>query len=76
MAWNPSDEEKRYIELVATMSIDCLRGNGTVDAMTYISNLRAIAKSIENIKNSAELQNVLQPDTISVRRDCSGKRLF
>ena len=45
MKWKPSEEERKYIELIVSMSIDCLMNNGTVDVKTYILNLKIIAGS-------------------------------
>ena len=41
--WTPNDAEKKHLELVIAMSTDCLMGNGTVDVITYVRNLRMIA---------------------------------
>ena len=46
MNWNPSEKEKKYVELVIAMSSDCLLGRGVVDADCYCLNLIMIAKAI------------------------------
>lgn len=54
MAWKPSKEEKRFVELVAAMSTDCLMGNGTTDRKTYLLNLRAVADCLEKLKEEED----------------------
>jgi len=53
MAWHPSTEERKYIELIVSMSVDCLMNKGTVDAMTYVANLKIAANSIQEIANKS-----------------------
>jgi len=50
MKWKPSEEERKHIELIVSMSIDCLMNNGTVDVKTYVSNLKIIADSIQKLE--------------------------
>ena len=44
--WEPSDEQKKYLELVVVMSTDCILGKGTDTVDTYIGNLKSICDCI------------------------------
>ena len=52
MNWNPSMEERKYLELVISMTTDCLIGKGTVDLSTYTTNLCMICAKIKTIANN------------------------
>ena len=41
--WKPNKIEKKHIELIVSMSIDCILGKGTDNLHTYLANLRKIA---------------------------------
>ena len=47
--WQPSAEENKYLELIASMTIDCIGHSGTHTRSTYINNLRMICDKMENI---------------------------
>ena len=51
MKWQPSKEENKYLQLVLSMTTDCVMGKGTDTVETYAMNLRSIAKGIEAIAN-------------------------
>lgn len=50
MPWTPTEEENKYLQTVASMTIDCIMGNGTENKETYVSNLRLFADAIEKTK--------------------------
>ncbi len=52
MEWRPSEEENRYLQLVLSMTTDCVMGKGTDTVETYAMNLRNIAKGIEVVDSS------------------------
>ena len=45
--WSPNDEERKYIELIMSMCVDCLSSRGTENRRTFISNLKDIAYYME-----------------------------
>ncbi len=51
MIWRPSEEENKYLQLVLSMTTDCVMGKGTDTVETYVMNLRNIAKCIEVLAN-------------------------
>lgn len=53
--WIPTNDEKRYLDLIASMTVDCLLGKGTVNRRTYTDNLRTCANQLD------ELQTVEAP---------------
>ena len=57
MSWKPDEEEKKYIELVMSMSSDCLLGRGTSNLQTFCENLNLIAGRLLNLKEKCS------PDT-------------
>jgi len=40
--WQPNKEERKYLELVLNMTLDCLLGKGTDTKKTYLENLNRI----------------------------------
>lgn len=53
MQWRPSEEENRYLQLVLSMTTDCVMGKGTDTVKAYANNLRLIAKCIEGLVNKS-----------------------
>jgi hypothetical protein len=47
MSWKPDDEQRQFLNTIASMTYDCLMGNGTVDVETYLSNLRIMCDMME-----------------------------
>ena len=45
--WKPSEEEKKYLELLLSMVTDCLLGRGTEDEKTFLANLKLIANRMD-----------------------------
>jgi len=52
--WIPSKEETKYLELIPTMTTDCLMKSGTDSYKTYVSNLRNIADGIDKIERNSQ----------------------
>ena len=53
--WKPSPEEREYIELIMSMSADCLQDNGVVvTRRTFTTNLRMIADQMDRLKDDQE----------------------
>lgn len=46
MRWNPTVEQQKYLDLVLSMTTDCLRGKGTDTVLTYLRNLETIIDQI------------------------------
>ena len=55
MNWIPSKDEQKYLELVASMSIDCIMGRGTSDRKAYVNNLRTAAELLDKVKTDVQL---------------------
>jgi hypothetical protein len=49
LCWEPTENEKRYLQLIISMSVDCCMGRGTQDRRTYTDNLRVCANQIDEI---------------------------
>jgi hypothetical protein len=49
MTWKPNEEEKKYLELVMSMSTDSLMGKGVATRKAYTLNLKAIADRIDGL---------------------------
>ena len=47
--WKVLAKEKEYLELIISMTTDCLMGKGTDSRSAYTSNLRMIANCIDAI---------------------------
>jgi len=47
--WKPSPDENQRLELIASMTIDCVGRGGTDKRSTYISNIRAICNQMEEL---------------------------
>jgi len=56
MEWIPTAKERKYIELVISMSTDCLMGRGTQNADTYCLNLIMISKAIGDLVDGKAAQ--------------------
>lgn len=50
MSWNPTTEQYKYLELIASMTIDCMAGKGAESLETYRKNLLAISDQIPDIE--------------------------
>ncbi len=50
--WEPSVEEKKYLDLVMAVSVDCSLGRGTVDRETYLANLESVIKLLGDVTNN------------------------
>ncbi len=53
MNWQPNKEQGKYLNTIASMTVDCLMGKGTVDRGTYTSNLKMMADLIDKIKEAS-----------------------
>ncbi len=47
--WQPDAHEREFLELIFTMTSDCLLGTGVDNVDTYISNLSMIADRLKDI---------------------------
>ena len=45
--WEPNEREKKYLELIAVMTTDCMLGIGTLDRKTYFYNLETAIKQLK-----------------------------
>ena len=68
--WQPTGEEKRYVECVASMALDSLQGRGVMDRETFAANLRAIANGLENVS-----EPVQQPEPNALQLGAEIRRL-
>ena len=68
--WTPNKTEKKHMELIVSMSIDCILGKGTDNLDTYLTNLRQIA----DILSESVLIHTHDPpeDKYSDCEDCQG----
>jgi len=44
--WEPNEEEKKYLDLIAGMTVDCRMGRGTDSRKTYLENLEEIIRQM------------------------------
>lgn len=54
MNWQPNEEQRKYLNTIFSMTVDCLMGKGTVDRGTYTSNLKTMADLIDKIKEDSQ----------------------
>ena len=47
MSWQPKEDQKKLMETLVVMTVDCLMGKGTSNEETYTGNLRTIARLID-----------------------------
>lgn len=47
--WKPNLKEEEFLKLIASMTLDCLMGKGTVDRNDYIANLRLICRELDKV---------------------------
>ena len=40
MSWNPNHEEKKLLQLILSMTMDCILGKGTDTKETYFANIK------------------------------------
>lgn len=45
--WRPDDAQKKVLNIIMSMTTDCLLNRGTVDVETYVSNLKAYCGMLE-----------------------------
>jgi len=50
MEWEPNETDSKHLQLIISMSMDCLRGNGTDTRDTYLANLQMILDELNMIK--------------------------
>jgi|GEM_PF-6832886 len=50
------------MELVMSMTVDCLMGKGTADRATYVANLHRIAAAIDNLPGNSNHDHTRQND--------------
>lgn len=60
--WKPSEKERHYLELVMSMTTDCLMGRGVDSVETYVSNLNRITGQI--------FQQSVQAESDSLCKKC------
>ena len=51
--WIPTAEERKYVNLIASMAIDTLVGKGVADKGTFIANLKTMIRLMLEIQESA-----------------------
>lgn len=51
MAWNPNEEQKKIMNTIVGMTVDCLMAKGTDNEETYVSNLRFMADMVDKDEN-------------------------
>ena len=51
-SWNPSKEEREYLNLILGMTMDCLLNKGTADLSTYTLNLKLACNKLERISRN------------------------
>ena len=45
--WCPNKKDQQYLDLILSMTADCLMGNGTESRNVYIQNLEIIIKKMK-----------------------------
>lgn len=56
MNWKPSKEQSRYLNLIISMSTDCLMGKGVDTQETYVTNLKMITDQLTQPGNAPDIQ--------------------
>lgn len=48
MSWTPTKEQRKYLEIVVSMSTDCILGCGVDSLRTYLVNLEIVIDSMSS----------------------------
>lgn len=47
MSWIPDGEDKKYLDMVASMTVDTILGRGVENSKTYGENLRVVVERFD-----------------------------